>query len=81
MEKNLHYYEEPTQVKIYNEMESDGTPCYNVGIAYQDYVICACCGCIIEIEDAFAFADEDSFGGDVIVPFEEWVDFSDYIDE
>ena len=80
MEKNLHYYEMPVQVKIYDCTEED-EPCYNIGIAYHDYVICACCGAILEIEDAFDAADEDKFAGDVIIPFEDWVDFSDYINE
>ena len=79
MEKNLHYYEKPVQVKIYECFE-DEEPQYSVGIAYHDYVICACCGGIFNIEDVFANADEDKFGGDVIIPLgEDWVDFSDYI--
>lgn len=80
MEKNLHYYEEPVQVKAYSCTEED-EPCYNLGIAYHDYIICACCGMKYAIEDAFDAADEDKFIGDVIIPFKEWVDFSDYIDE
>ena len=50
----------PTQVKFFDGEEWKG------GIAFQNYIICGCCGAIVEIPDL----EEDE-----IVDF-EWIDIS-----
>lgn len=76
--ENKFYFEEPTQVRVYDCME-DGDPCFMKGIAFEDKFICACCGMVVGIDELYSNADEDKFGGEVITPLGDWVDFSDYI--
>ena len=58
------FYEIPTQVKFKEETEAD----WSGGIAFEDKVICMCCGGIELIEDII------ELGGD-IVEF-DWLDLS-----
>ena len=47
MSKVKSYYDYPTQVRFY---DVDGDH-YLGGIAYQDFIICGCCGATIEISE------------------------------
>ena len=63
-------YNEPTQVKWY-----DYEDMAQYGIAYKDYVICACCGSLIPIEQIY----EDSMRDKPIETLDYWIDFSEFI--
>lgn len=76
--ENIHWFDNPTQVKVYDCIE-DNEVCFFNAIGFENKVICACCGMILDIEDIYANADEDNYVGAVLIPFDEWVDFSDYI--
>lgn len=62
----LKYFKRPTQVRF-----DDGDDNVCCGIAFQDYIICACCGEVLSIESVTILKEFDKY----------WVDFSDYIDE
>ena len=59
-------FDRPTQVK-FADPDNVGEFCY--GIAYNDEIICACCGGVFPI---------DEIDGPII-EYADWVDFSDYI--
>ena len=71
MDKNTRF-DVPTQVLF---VDSDGVWC--AGIAYEDYIICGCCGGIFYIEDIFDEAPE--YVQCAIHKYENWVDLSDEI--
>lgn len=82
-----HYYEIPTQVKyrdpyyeLMNEENEEDRP-WIVGIAYESYVICGCCGGIIELKDLFDVAEGDDENEPFDLQFEElpWIDIKDAI--
>lgn len=79
MEKLL-WFEQPTQVRAFDCVE-EGEPQFFTAIAFQDKVICACCGMVLDIDNLYANADNDNYTGEVIKPLGDWVDFSDYIYE
>jgi hypothetical protein len=54
MEKKL-YFEKPTQVAFWD----DGLEKYVGGIAYQDEIICGCCGGVLSIEELYEDAPPD----------------------
>lgn len=62
------YYDIPTQVKFYDSEEGIGT---RVGIAYHNYIICACYGGIFPLDDESIY----------ILKELNWIDFSEYIDD
>lgn len=62
------YYDIPTQVKFGNKGEMET----HIGIAYHNYIICACCGGIFLLDD-----DNETVE---ILEEMNWVDFSEYID-
>ena len=62
------YYLTPTQVKV-EDPDGEG---YITGIAYQDFIICSCCGGIFELADL----NED---GLEIIDLEEWIDLNEII--
>ena len=64
MEKRKSF-ERPTQVKI---SEIGGEETIEYGIAYNDEVICACCGGVYELDEV-EILEEDEY----------WVDFKDEI--
>lgn len=70
MEK-ITYYEVPEMVKFW---DIDGDH-YIGGIAYQDKVICGCCGGTFDIEEIYEFAP------DGIEPVQKmkWIDISEAI--
>lgn len=74
---NRIYYECPTQVKFYDLATED----YIGGIAFHEYIICGCCGGLLEIADVI---DEcTKMAPDItnpIISYENnWVDISEYI--
>ena len=64
------FYDVPTQVKFIENPDIVSDPRWIGGIAYQDYVICGECGCIIELEDIVNIIElpwvdiTDGIGGD-----------------
>lgn len=64
------FYDVPTQV-LFNE--GDG---WSAGIAFEDKVICACCGGVFPIEDLIDNLDED-----IICPIYEYKDWISVTDE
>lgn len=42
----MKYFDYPTQVKFV-----DGDDHLSYGIAYQEYIICGCCGSVFELDD------------------------------
>ena len=73
--KIKEYYELPTMVK-FKQFYEDGEEENIYGIAYQDYVICACCGGRFELTILISDAADG-----IVTDFEEieWVSFNEYI--
>jgi hypothetical protein len=68
------YYNEPTMVSfLYGDEDDNIERIY--GIAYNDVIICSCCGGIFLITEVIETAEEND------IEFEEydWVPFTDYI--
>ena len=74
--KKTRYYDIPTQVKFF-DFDSE-EPYWIGGIAFQDVIICGCCGTIIEISDLYDDAEETGLGEDPIKIL-RWIDISDEI--
>jgi hypothetical protein len=64
------WFDVPTQVAWFEDNH------YNAGIAYEDYVICACCGGVTEIDEIVDFAPS---GVEPIVVYDEWVNLHEEI--
>ena len=62
------FFEKPTQVRFWECAEQD----YVGGIAYEDKIICGCCGGILEIEEIYDNAAADAEDGE-IAPAEDEV--------
>lgn len=60
------YFERPTQVKFYDGINH----AWMGGIAYQDEIICGCCGGILKV---------DEFKDNEIVAYDHWINISDEI--
>ena len=67
-------YERPTQV-VFADPENPGD--WLSGIAFQDSIICSCCGGVFEIEDVIRQATEDG----VINPIYEYGTWNDLTDD
>ena len=70
----MKFYEKPKQV-VFADPENPGD--WLAGIAFQDSIICSCCGGVFEIEDVVKQAKEDG----VINPIYEYEDWSDITDD
>lgn len=68
MEKKL-YFEKPTQVAFWDDCFEK----YTGGIAYQDKVICGCCGATFSIEDLYESAPHNRIP---VYPYPSWLDLS-----
>ena len=66
----MKFYEKPKQV-VFADPENPGD--WLAGIAFQDSIICSCCGGVFEIEDVVKQAKEDG----VVNPIYEYEDWSD----
>lgn len=84
MEKHL-FFDEPKQVKFIDVDYDDGVnqePHWLGGIAYQDRIICGCCGGVISLKDLYddweEFAkDEWPMVESPLVVYEYWVDIEE----
>ena len=82
-----HYYEMPTMVKFldpYYELmagETEEDRPWLAGIAFTGYVICGCCGALIELSELFEFAAGDEENESFDLQFEEmsWISIKDEI--
>ena len=78
---SLPYFDHPMQVKYldqYGENEEDYR--YVGGIAYQDEVICGCCGGIVSIEELYEFAQDYNLPFDkVLHVYDDWLDLESEI--
>lgn len=63
------FYPTPTQVR-WGEMQDNGEIDEYFGIAYQDKVICACCGGVAPLNDEEVYVFEELY----------WEDISDAIE-
>lgn len=81
------YYETPTQIKyrdpeyeLMNEENEEDRP-WIAGIAYESYIICGCCGGVIELKELFDAAEGDDENEPFDLQFEElcWIDIKDAI--
>ena len=68
----LPYFKTPHQVLFY-DVDADH---YQGGIAYDDEVICGCCGGIFPIAELYEYAPK---GVEPIKVFKYWVDLTDDI--
>jgi hypothetical protein len=66
------YYEAPKQVAFYSFDDEK----YIGGIAYQNEIICGCCGGIFEIKELY---DEAPEGIEPIIEYAAWVDIEETI--
>ena len=64
----------PMQVKFLDE---DGR--LRAGIGYNDYVICACCGGVIPLDEIYEAGATYADGQELITPYEDWYDLTDEI--
>lgn len=71
--RKVKYFDSPRQVKWYDYESGD----YATGIAFQDFIICSCCGGIISIKEVYAGAKEDNVQG--IFIYKSWESLSDSI--
>ena len=69
------YYEIPTQVKFYDINEEQ----WIGGIAYEDYIICGCCGGKIEICDLLTKAEDTGMNPDMVIQELPWIDINETI--
>ena len=69
------YYEKPTQVKFYDIDEDRWVG----GIAYEDYILCGCCGGKIEIFDLLMEAEATDMKSDMIIQELVWIDIEETI--
>jgi hypothetical protein len=66
------YFDVPKQV-VFADPDNAGE--WNVGIAYRDEIICACCGGIFEIADVVEMAEETGCK-QAIYSYEDWNDIA-----
>ena len=69
------YFDSPKQV-MFADLDNPGR--WNVGIAYKDEIICACCGGIFNIDEVYELADDLSIEN-AIHPYENWCNIKDEI--
>lgn len=65
----MRFFNTPTQVKFLEPYVN--CPAYAGGIAYEDKVICGCCGSVFEIEEIYNGCEV--VGYEPIVVFDDWV--------
>ena len=77
------FFEHPTQVSFREIV--DGAIVIGHGIAYQDYIICGCCGGTIDIqelqEDYEEYAKEikEPFPSEGVIQEHRWIPFNETI--
>ena len=65
----------PMQVKFLDEADDF----YHSGIGYNDFVICACCGGTIPINEIYEAGADCASELDALIPLEDWIDFTETI--
>lgn len=65
-------FDVPTQVAFWDTEHNH----YCSGIAWNEQIICACCGSIFEIAEIYEFAPSNV---EPIVIYKSWVDFEEFI--
>ena len=74
--RRIPFYDLPTQVKFV-DFDSDKLSWIG-GIAFEDKIICGCCGGVFEISDIYDEANEIGFEGEPIQEL-RWIDISEEI--
>ena len=69
------YYGTPCQVRFYDGNNPDDIT-WHGGIAYQDYIICGCCGLVLPIQEVIDDAVVCGVHWDEAIVELEWVDIS-----
>jgi hypothetical protein len=69
-----NYFDVPTQVKFWDY----GSKHYYGGIAFQDKIICGCCGGVCDISEIYRFAP-DTLEKDPIIAYDNWACISSAI--
>ena len=72
------YYPTPTQVRFYDG-NNPNEIVWHGGIAYQDFIICGCCGLVFPIQEVIDDAEKDGVHWDDAVVELEWFDIEDAI--
>jgi hypothetical protein len=67
------YYTGPCQVRFFDGQD------YLGGIAYQDYIICGCCGGIFQIADLLKVAKDEGVSEDDAIVELEWINIEEEI--
>lgn len=76
----MKFFNRPTQVKFLEPFvfePSENCPAYTAGIAYEDKIICGCCGGIFEIEEIYNGCELEGWAP--VVVFDDWADLSEEI--
>lgn len=74
--RKIPFYDLPTQVKFV-DFDSDKLSWIG-GIAFEDKIICGCCGAVFEISDIYDEADWVGFKREPIQEL-RWIDISEEI--
>ena len=68
-----NYFDGPKQV-MFADPDNEGK--WLIGIAYKNEIICACCGCVFEIEDIINSVEDPETA---IFPYLYWKEFDNEI--
>ena len=72
------YYGTPCQVRFYDGNNPDEVV-WHGGIAYQDYIICGCCGLVLPIQEVIDDGVACGLHWDDVIVELEWLDVSEAI--
>lgn len=72
------YYGTPCQVRFYDGL-NPAEVVWHGGIAYQDYIICGCCGMVLPIQEVIDDGVARGLHWDDVIVELEWLDISEAI--
>lgn len=72
------YYGTPCQVRFYDGL-NPAEVVWHGGIAYQDYIICGCCGMVLPIQEVIDDGVACGLHWDDVIVELEWLDVSEAI--
>ena len=76
------YFEIPTQVRFLDLDRDDGDNGYYNGIAFQDFVICGCCGGVFDLKELYDLAEKEGIPAEeVVILYDSWRDLTSLIEE
>lgn len=76
------YFNVPTQVRFLDLDADEEYHDYCNGIAFQDFVICGCCGGVFDLKELYDLAEEVGIPAEkVIIPYDSWRDLNSLIEE